>query len=97
MPDGVDGWYYGQKVWVVRSDPHVSDAYRNKPTRDPFPVVGAVGEVRAINTTNGRVDSVGVIFPDRSWVFPVDAVSNFEPVTDDDIREAITSIQGGER
>jgi hypothetical protein len=66
----VDGWAYGCYAAVV--------APIKLPwavtTTDPLPEVGEIGEVVTINTTNGKVTSLGVAFPllGRSWVIPVE-------------------------
>ena len=68
----VDGWSYGCLAEVIAPIvlPWKTSTY------DPLPEVGDIGEVVTINTRNGVVDSVGVAFPGRSWVIPVEFLAH---------------------
>ena len=90
MPEDVAGWEKGTEVRVVRQlDPAT---FR---TIDSQPPVGAIGTIMYANTCNGVPESIAVMFPDRSWVYPIGYLST-DTVTDDELRAAIDSIIGGE-
>ena len=67
-----DGWFYGCLVEVIAP----IELPWKVSTSDPLPEVGEVGEAVTINTTNGTVTSVGVAFPGRSWVIPVEFLAH---------------------
>lgn len=72
MPEE-QGWKYGQYVMVMEdfdTTPYT--------TKDPGPKAGDVGTVKTINTCNGVVQSVGLMFETRSWVIDVDLLYNPE-------------------
>lgn len=96
MPE-VEGWVYGMDVWVVKQLDRSQRGVKGIVLDDQQPEVGTRGRVMTINTTNGKADTIGVMFEDRAWVYPVDHLCRYRPLIDGEVEAAIASITGGVR